>query len=159
MPVPPDPPAPAVPLSRTERARRNGARSRGPVPAAGKARASRNALVHGLRARVHLVVEAEDEAAFAALSTRLFAELAPAGELEGFLVARLAAAMWKTGRAERLEAQALAALTGPDVGRLGLALRYQGSVARELSRCLRELRRLRDAPLGEATPQRMRPPP
>lgn len=145
-----DPPAPA---SAAERARRNGARSRGPVSAEGKARASRNALRHGCAPRLHVVVEPEDDAAFAELSGRLFAELAPEGELEGFLVARLAAVMWKTGRAERLETQALTALAGPDPGRLGLALRYQGSVAREFRHSLRELRRLRAAPLAETPTQ------
>jgi hypothetical protein len=132
---------------RVRRARENGARSRGPVTAAGKARASRNALQHGLTAKVHLVLDGEDEAAFSSLALDLFTELSPAGTLDGFLVAQLTAALWKTGRAERLEAQAFAKGPVPDADRLRLALRYQGHNRLTLFRCLRELKDLRREPL------------
>ena len=140
VPAPPD----VLALARAERARRNGARSRGPVTATGKARSARNALRHGLRAA--LLVPAEDAAAFRGTAERLFAELAPAGELEGFLVADLAAAMWRTGRARRFEAEALAG-AAPDEGKLELALRYQASASRDLFRLLRALQNLRRRPL------------
>ena len=42
-----------------EASRRNGARSRGPITAEGKASASRNALKHDLTAMHHLVLEDE----------------------------------------------------------------------------------------------------
>lgn len=145
---PPDPAA-----ERARRARENGAKSRGPVTAAGKARSSRNALKHGLTAEVHLVLPREDGAAFTALAEGLFAELAPTGILDGSLVAHLAAALWKVGRAERLEAQAFHKGPTPDPDRLRLALRYQGSNRVTLFRCLRELRDLRAHPLATgATP-------
>lgn len=133
---------------RAERARRNGARSRGPATGRGKARSSRNALRHGLTAKVHLVLDRDDEAGFMALADGLDAELAPHGTIEGFLVARLTAAMWHTGRAERMEARAFAAATDPDPDRLRLAMRYGGSVQRELFRCLRALQELRRHPLA-----------
>ncbi len=125
---------------RAERARRNGACSRGPVTDAGKATASRNALRHGLCAKVHLVLAGEDDDAFTALAADVLAEVAPLGTVDGFLATRLAAAMWQTGRADRLEAQAFAAGELPDPDRLRLALRYRGSIGRDLFRALRELR-------------------
>ncbi|MGE3292570.1 MAG: hypothetical protein AB7I59_03745 [Geminicoccaceae bacterium] len=143
-----DPPPTDPAARRAERARRNGARSRGPVSERGKARSSRNALRHGLTAKVHLVLDRDDEAGFMALADSLDAELAPCGTLEGFLVARLTAAMWHTGRAERMEARAFAAATDPDPERLRLAMRYRGSVQRELFRCLRALQELRSHPLA-----------
>ena len=85
---PADPPSNVVPLAapdpsldRAERARRNGARSRGPVTAMGKARSARNALKHGLTARHGVVLDGEDAPAFQAMAERLLADLAPAGEL------------------------------------------------------------------------------
>ena len=143
IPFPVDPAA-----ERTERARRNGRRSRGPVSERGKARASRNALRHGLTARVHLLLDRDDDADFAALAGSLERELAPQGALEGFLVARLTAAMWHTGRAERMEARAFGEGPDPDPDRLRLAMRYQGSTGRELFRCLRSIQELRRRPLA-----------
>jgi hypothetical protein len=128
--TPASPPAePAIPAetpaeARARRARENGAKSRGPVTAEGKRRASMNALRHGLTAEVHLVLPREDEAAFLGLATGLLADLAPSDTLEACLVAQLAAAFWKAGRAERLESQAFQAGPEPDPDRLRLALRY-----------------------------------
>ena len=144
----PDPATALARAERAERARRNGARSRGPRTEAGKARASRNALTHGLTARVHLLQHGEDEPAFQGLTTRLFAELAPTGEVDGFLVANLAAAMWRTGRAHQFEGMACDGPSGLDERRLGLALRYHGSASRELFRSLRALADLRRRPLA-----------
>ena len=122
IPFPTDPAA-----ERAERARRNGRHSRGPVSERGKARASRNALRHGLTARVHLLLDRDDDADFAALAGSLASELAPQGALEGFLVARLTAAMWHTGRAERMEARAFGEGPDPDPDRLRLAMRYRAA--------------------------------
>ena len=107
-PTPPiDAPDPATP-DHAERPRLNGARSHGPVTAIGKARSSRNALKHGLTARHGVVLDGEDAPAFQAMAERLLADLAPAGELAAFLAADLAAAIWRTGRARRLELRAFA---------------------------------------------------
>ncbi len=151
-----------------EASRRNGARSRGPVTAEGKARASRNALKHGLAALHHVAVEGEDAAELEGLTGRLLAELAPESELEARLVRRMAIAFWKGERAERMEAALIAAaprqqrnwvgtyvpvdpLGTFEIQRFNAIRGYQAQQGRELSRCLKELRQLRREPLAECT--------
>ncbi len=152
--------------ARAEASRRNGARSRGPVTAAGKARASRNALRHGLTASVHLVTRGEDPEALTALREGLREELGARGLLASCLADRLAVAIWKLARADRLEAT-LATIeprcpTGrlfPEPGlprllsrlpELSLLLRYQAQFGRELQRLLRLLNDPAFAPLLDA---------
>lgn len=97
--------------------RLNGARSRGPVTAEGRARASRNAFRHGLRAAT-LLAPGEDPAAFEALLDSLRAEHAPADATRELLVERLAATLWKLRRCDRLEAELAACRPRPPAGRI-----------------------------------------
>ncbi len=97
--------------------RLNGARSRGPVTAEGRARASRNALRHGLRAAT-LLAPGEDPAAFEALLDGLRTEYAPADATRELLVERLAATLWKLRRCDRLEAELAACPPRPPAGRV-----------------------------------------
>jgi hypothetical protein len=149
-----------------EAARRNGARSKGPVTAEGKARSARNALKHGLSAIKHLVLDDEDETELEALTRSLMDEIGPTSEVEGRIVQRLAAAFWKGERAERLEAALFAAaptmrppllggtweeadpLATFDLARFNAIRLYQAQQGREVSRCLKELRQLRREPLA-----------
>src|SRR5215207_7484874 len=73
-------PRPRTP-AQVDASRRNGARSRGPVTEEGKARASRNALQHGLCAMHHLVLEDEAPDDLAALIAGIAAETRAAGEV------------------------------------------------------------------------------
>src|SRR5215218_3028167 len=132
--------------------RRNGARSRGPVTSEGKERASRNALKHGLTALHHLVLEDEVPDA-----------------LEARLARRLAIALWKGERAERIETALFDAapklrppqagfeweeadpLTTFDLRRFNAIRGYQAQQGREISRCLKELRLLRKDALVACT--------
>ena len=100
-------PRAAIPTSsaRAEASRRNGARSRGPKTPEGKARSSRNALKHGMRAEKYIVLPEEDAAAFKALEATLFEELAPVGALQSVLARRIALAAWRLERADRLEVE------------------------------------------------------
>jgi hypothetical protein len=144
--------------------RRNGARSRGPKTPAGRLRAARNALKHGLCARKLVLLVDEDSAAFGAFEAAVRAELAPVGALQADLVARIVVAAWRARRADRLEAALLgkhlrrAASSAEDgmQNALGLELvrdcngprtmetllRYRGSVFAELFRSLETLKRL-----------------
>ena len=155
--------------AQTEASRRNGARSRGPVTSEGKARASRNALTHGLSAMHHLVIEGEIPLHLDELITRMIEETGAVGEIETRLARRLAIAFWKGERAERMEVALLAAapklrppahgyqwevadpLTTFDVRRFNAIRSAQAQIGREIKSCLQELRRLRDDPLAEST--------
>jgi hypothetical protein len=161
-------PAAARTPAQIEAARRT-AQSRGPATPEGKARSSRNALKHGLAAADHLLLAGEDRAAYEELLANLIAEIEPGTELEAQLVRRLAAALWKQARADRLEAKLFAWTDTPkvfhagkylpvdaeanfDLARFAAVQRYQAQLGREVSRCLRELRLLKAKPLAEAAP-------
>jgi hypothetical protein len=165
-----------MPATRTaaqaEAARRNGARSRGPATPDGKARASRNALKHGLAAARHLLLDGEDHATYEQLLTDLIQDLAPATALEAQLVRRLAATLWKQERADRLETEILADQPKHDLAyaadhhtlvvnpaatiqlaRFNALRAYQAQLGREASRLLRELRLLRTGAIAENEPE------
>jgi hypothetical protein len=145
------------PRSEAQRAaaRRNGARSRGPITAEGRARASRNALRHGLCAATHLVARGEDPAELEALLAELRAEHGPRSASEDVLVHRLAVVVWKLARCDRLEAALMDSRPRPPAGRvyaepglpaflsrpaeLGVLLRHEAQLGRELHRLLRAL--------------------
>jgi hypothetical protein len=155
----------AVPVSsaRAEASRKNGAKSRGPRTAEGKARSAQNALKHGLRAEKYVVLRDEDRHAFAALEAAIIGELAPEGVLQTILARRIARAAWRLERAERLEVDLFEERHVP-TGSLGLALirdgngtrsfetllRYRGAAQAELWRALRMLKALQAEPPATA---------
>ena len=150
-----------------EASRRNGARSRGPVTPEGKARASRNAVRHGLTAMIHLVIAGEDAGELEALTFRMLVETGATSEIEARLARRLAVAFWKSERAERMEVALFAAaprlrppaygvegeaadpLATFDVRRFNAVRAAQAQQGREIRCCLAELRRLRADPLAD----------
>ena len=80
-----------------------GAQHPRPVAEEGKERASRNALKHGLTALHHLVLEDEVPDALDALIATVAEETGATSEIEARLARRLAIALWKGERAERIE--------------------------------------------------------
>ena len=83
----------------------NGARSRGPLTAEGKARSSQNALTHGLTARTAIVLPLVERAEdWSAHLTGFVEALRPVGAVELELVERMAAITWRLRRVERVEA-------------------------------------------------------
>jgi hypothetical protein len=124
--------------ARAEASRRNGAKSKGPRTAEGKARSAQNALKHGLCAQ-KFVVGDEDPREFAALEAAMTAELAPAGAVQGLLAGRIVRAAWRLQRADQIEGELFAhQMEGPfGDGDLGLALIRDGNGARAFDTLLR----------------------
>jgi hypothetical protein len=149
--------------ARAAASRRNGAKSRGPRTAEGKARSARNALKHGLCAQRFVALGDEDLAEFDALEAALTAELAPQGTLQAVLVRRIVAATWRLERAERMEGE-LFAQNIRGTTSFGLAmirdcngarafdtlLRYRGGTLAELWRALRTLKALQAEAAAQA---------
>jgi hypothetical protein len=139
--------------------RRNGARSRGPVSAAGKARSAQNATRHGLRAQ-SLLLSDESAHEFAALAGALRAELAPRGALQSELALRVAAAAWRARRADRVEAAVLERHLGEGGGRhqrqaaLGAALIRDGRAVARARRA--QTKRTRESWRNQRPPKRAR---
>src|SRR3954464_1557896 len=83
---------------------------RGPRTPEGKARSAMNALRHGLRARTFALLPGEDPAEWEQHLSDLRAGYGPLDATEEKLVTALAVAMWKEVRADRQEAEVLAAI-------------------------------------------------
>lgn len=156
---------------RAEASRRNGARSRGPVSAAGRERSAGNALKHGLRSSTVRLLGTENEAEFLALAAALHAELAPEGTLQEHLVGQIVLAIWRGRRSDRIETELFNFYLEkdrplepvPDFGLLVIRdrngaraldalLRYRGSVQTELFRALAALKALQAEAAGPTTP-------
>jgi hypothetical protein len=151
---------PAAHLTLSARAaasRANGAKSKGPTTALGKARSAQNALKHGLCAKKHVLLPDDSRAEFKALQSALLEDLRPEGALQTLLAHRLVAAAWRLARADRLE---FGLLIGGDPrdspgralvrdGRAAAAfatlVRYRGGAQAEIFRTLKALKELQAA--------------
>lgn len=89
---------------KSETARINGAKSKGPVTAEGKHRSSRNALKHGLSAQV-IVLPHEDRPLYERLRDSYFEDFQPATQSEADLVEAMVTARWRLNRAAGIEAK------------------------------------------------------
>ena len=121
--------------ARAAASRANGAKSRGPSTAEGKARASRNALKHGMCAKKFLLLPDDSRAEFAALESALLEELRPEGAIETLLARRLIAAAWRLARADRLEFELL--VSGDPRESPGGALTRDGGAGRAFATLVR----------------------
>jgi hypothetical protein len=148
VPAPGAPTRPAALASnaRAEASRKNGAKSRGPRTPDGKARASKNALKHGLRAQKHVVLPQEDAAEFAQFQAALLEELAPVGVVQTVLARRIVIAAWRLARADRMEAELLE-FRSYEGANPGLALIRDGNGTRSIE----TLVRYRNAAMAEFT--------
>ena len=112
---------------KSETARANGAKSRGPATAEGKEKSSRNAIKHGLTAgNGNILLDCEDPNQFDEVLNKLLGIHEPATPAERDLVEEMFAARWRTRRmwtARELPQDLLAVGASVYVDRDGLPLR------------------------------------
>lgn len=140
--------------------RRNADKSTGPQTDEGKAVSARNAERHGLRS-ARLRIKGENSVELADFAGRLRTQLAPATELEHFLVERIVATAWRLRRVPSLEAALFrndrldvfeTFLNSNQLGRAQDLSRYEVTLERSLYKGLHELQRMQAARRGEHVP-------
>lgn len=93
----------AMPLSRSEQSRINGAKSRGPVTSQGKTISSMNALKHGRYSNPSPVLRIENESGFLEIQAAYESQFAPRSPIELRLVHELASVDWQLTRWRTIE--------------------------------------------------------
>lgn len=99
-------PSHAGPESRADIARRNGAKSKGPISREGKSNSAKNSLKHGLLART-VVLPNESKDRFVRLLRSLQKEFQPATVVQRHLVETMTVARWRQLRTWGLENSAI----------------------------------------------------
>src|SRR5437016_3663839 len=135
---------------RSDTARANGAKSRGPKSAETKEKSSRNSLRHGFTSRHTMLLECEDEDEFQELEDEFAATHQPATPAEQDLVNEMVAARWRINRIRTIEtvimdcemvrkkAEVEKTFLQPDSGiHMGMAFRTLAEESRSLSLCNR----------------------
>uniref|UniRef100_Q021T5 Uncharacterized protein n=1 Tax=Solibacter usitatus (strain Ellin6076) TaxID=234267 RepID=Q021T5_SOLUE len=155
---------------RSQAARINGAKSRGPVTPEGKAIAARNAMRHGFLAKT-VVLCNEDKKTFEALFYLLIERFSPVDDIEMSAIEEMAASHWRMRRVMNMEhalldsvvrenpdktfpgERTLAAFTDPTTqATLALLQRYEARFQNMYHRALRSLLVLRKLPARAAEP-------
>jgi hypothetical protein len=162
---------------KSETARANGAKSRGPTTAEGKEKSSRNALKHGLTASSgNILLDSEDPDEFEEIFNKLLGIHEPARPAEKDLVEEMGVARWRIRRIRTIEtgllnaeiltqaansdtpdpsvhlASAYRALSD-DSRSLALASRYEARLQRTYDRAYKTLRELQQARKSEPPAQ------
>src|SRR6266436_866274 len=163
---------------KSETARTNGAKSRGPTTAEGKEKSSRNSLKHGLTAgNGNILLDCEDPDQFDEVLNKLLGIHEPATLAEADLVEEMVACRWRTRRMWTIEtgllnAEILAQAAKTDTPdpnihlttafrsltddsrSLALANRYEARLQRLYDRAYKTLRELQQTRKSEPTPPR-----
>ena len=145
---------PTVPTpAQSAASRANGARSRGPTSAAGKAASAKNGTRHGLRGGPFALLPAEDREEFAELHAAVTTDWGPRDAYERRWVMELVTAYWRQDRLRGLELAALTAAAGEEgpptevtLKRLVTFARYGARIDRDIAKALQALRALRNRP-------------
>jgi hypothetical protein len=98
--------------------RKNTLKSAGPKTAQGKLMVSSNAVKHGLLSK-DVVIKDESEGEFVEFRQRLYAELAPVGELEQLLADRIIASFWRLRRVGKIEIELLNNMSSLQISKPG----------------------------------------
>jgi hypothetical protein len=163
---------------KSETARANGAKSRGPTTAEGKEKSSRNSIKHGLTAgNGNILLDCEDPDQFDEVLNKLLGIHQPGTPAETDLVEEMVACRWRTRRMWTIEtgllnAEILAQAAKTDTPdsnihltmafrsltddsrSLALANRYEARLQRLYDRAYKTLRELQQARKSEPTPPR-----
>jgi len=135
----------------------NALKSTGPRSLSGKNKAHQNSLKHGLLSR-DLVIRDEDPKEWAAMINDLFNTLQPEGIMEGLLVEKIGAALWRLRRV--ISAEGCALKGNGWAGRLeelqdvynssaiASISRYESGMERNFYKALHELQRMQAMRLG-----------
>ena len=156
-----------VSIKKIEANRQNAQKSSGPKTPQGKAKASQNAVTHGLTSqRPVLAIEDKDE--FDAFANEILVWLDPQNPIETLLARRVAILSWRMQRASVYETLVLDNLLNSNSGdepdpdtHLGQVLaadfqnqqtltkvqNYETKIERSMLRCLNTLKRIRDSKL------------
>jgi len=161
---------------KSETARINGAKSRGPTTAEGKEKSSRNAIKHGLTAGTsNILLDSEDPDEFEEIFNKLLGIHEPATPAENDLVEEMFAARWRIRRMWTIETnlfnvEILTQQSSPTVSEgagpgihlaiayralsddsrsLALASRYEARLQRNYDRAYKTLRELQQARKSE----------
>jgi hypothetical protein len=144
--------------------RMNGAKSKGPVTSAGKARSAQNSLVHGLLAG-HSVLQTESKDAFEELYNQYVASFNPQIPVEMDMIEEMTSAYWRMRRLWAMETKMMdnqieLQTTGDPMTRItdsfsalcetskfSVLNRYEVKLHRIYQRSLRNLLLLRNLPL------------
>lgn len=150
------------PIDRAEIARRNGAMSKGPITAIGKANSSKNATRHGLLASKNVVLQNENPEAWAQVLQSYIDRYQPQDEIEHELIEDIAFCRWRLRRFRAVDTalwdmemdnqnsnapdeptrQAQAFKADPNIH---LASRYEGRLRRAYERAIKNLTNYRDS--------------
>src|SRR5205085_2072541 len=90
-------------LTRTEQARINGAKSKGPTSSTGKAISSRNSLRHGYAAEVNILIDPDDSDAWRVHIAGYRDSYLPTNYAENEFVEKLASISWRHARLVNVE--------------------------------------------------------
>src|SRR5579862_3954634 len=159
---------------KSETARINGAKSRGPTTAAGLEKSSQNAVKHGLTSRGAVVLACESQEEFDEALNEFVVDYQPANRIEMGFVEEMAVSRWRIRRLREIETSLLDSefvhrkshfegtdryhlaksfgYIADDSRALALSLRYQSHLHRTYDRAVASLRALQHARKSQPQP-------